>query len=193
MAAKTFRFALGTPTLPMSGIWRLWVEEDDVHLEVQAARERVALTAYRTGRWRIEAGGAVSRWNRPREFRPGWIRGPDIVIPSAPAGVRPPDVDPYPAEPIAWLPPPPVGQQARVALLFAAVRSSEYPWRPLDTAGTVELVVLNLRSIGRLHLCRTDEPDDERSQRTSAGAASLQMIVSADPAGRPSFRESHDD
>jgi hypothetical protein len=203
MANREFRFGLGSIASPRSGIWRLWTHEDDLHLAVQTSREEVTLLAYPTGRWRISSGGAVSKWTRPREFRPGWTRGPDLVIPHAPAPVRLPPRDPVSSDSIVWLPPPAPGQQARFTLLFATPRAEGSLWRPPDTPGTQGIAVLPLRTVGALHLCRVDEPiateaigfdlrDSGAGDVPSSDALEIAVVVSADQAGNPSLWESHD-
>lgn len=195
MALKTVRFALGSLEHPSSGVWHLRVQEDDVHLEVHATREVVELTAYRTGRWRISAGGSVSRWTRPKEFRPGWIRGPDLVIPATGPGlVLPSAATEAPGPAITWLPGPPTGQRARFSLLFASPRSAEHRWQPTDAPATTSVAILALRSAGALHLCRTDEidPDANPSADSSTRPGALAIVVSADRSGLPSLTEVHE-
>jgi hypothetical protein len=97
MATKSFRFALGAPDDPRSGLWRAWTHEDETHLGVRTTTAEVHLTAYPTGRWRIVIGSDISKWTRPKEFRPGWTRGPDLLIPFSAAPVRPAAIDPFPA------------------------------------------------------------------------------------------------
>jgi hypothetical protein len=199
MATKVYRFALGSPDSPRSGIWRVWSHEDEIHLAVWTPREEVMFTAWPTGRWRITVGTAVSRWTRPKEFRPGWTRGPDVVIPCSAVPLQVPARDPHPTEPVTWLAPPPAGHQARFTLLFASPRAEESRWRPLDVAGTQGMTVLQLRTAGALHLCRIDEPIAAEelaaavapSVDTPAGPAEFTVVVSADQAGRPSLRESY--
>jgi hypothetical protein len=207
VTTKTFRFALGSLADPLSAVWRVWTQEDEVHVAVRATLEEVALTAYPTGRWRIAVGSVVSRWTRPREFRPGWTRGPDLVIPHSAVPVLSPTPDRFATEPVTWLAPPAPGHLARFNLLFASPRAEESRWRPPDAPGTQSVAVLPLRTAGALHICRVDEPLDpedvadrtllatvappdptQASNRQSRGFA---VIVSADEAGRPSLRESH--
>lgn len=196
MANKVFRFALGTVDDPRSGLWRIWTHEDEVHLAVPAANELVGLIIYPTGRWKITVGTAVSRWNRPKEFRLGWSRGPDLLIPHSDAPVQIPANDPYVKETLAWLAPPAAGHRARISLLIATPHAEMSHWRPVETPGTETLVTLPLRTAGTLHLCRLDEPvpDGEAGHgaaRPGEGAVPLYVGVSADQAGTPSFRESH--
>jgi hypothetical protein len=194
MANKIFRFALGSPDAPCSGLWRAWTHEDEVHLAVPTATDLVSITIYPTGRWRITVGAAVSRWNRPKDFRLGWSRGPDLVIPHAGATVQLSGNDPYAREPLTWLPPPSAGYQARISLLIATPQAEQSHWRPVETPGTETLVTLPLRTAGTLHLCRLDEPVPAEEQRAAAaaqGPVALSVGVSADQAGTPSFRESH--
>lgn len=196
MANKVFRFALGSPDAPSSGLWRAWTHEDEVHLAVPATPDVVALTIYQTGRWRITVGTAVSRWNRPKDFRAGWSRGPDLVIPHTDTAVGLPANDPYAKEPLTWLPPPAPGFQARISLLIATPSAELSHWRPVETPGTVALAILPLRTAGTLHLYRLDEPIPAEEQRPPAAARSpgplpVIVAVSADQSGSPSFRESH--
>lgn len=176
----------------MSGIWRLWVQEDDVHLQVQASEQLVEFTAYRTGRWRISAGDAVSRWTRPKEFRPGWSRGPDLIVPASLAPLLVPSVVTKVVEPVTWLPVPTAGEVARFTLLFAAPRATENSWKPTDVAGTESIRHLSLRTAGVVHLCRRDEANDDPDD-TAPGftAARLAVRISANQAGVPSLRETY--
>ncbi|MEO8634488.1 MAG: hypothetical protein ABI587_04325 [Gemmatimonadales bacterium] len=208
MATKVFRFALGTAAAPYSGLWRAWTHEDELHLAVRAATDEVALTVYPTGRWRITVGTAVSRWTRPKEFRPGWSRGPDLVIPYTVTPVQMPASDAHPTEPITWLPPSAPGFQARFSLLVATPSAEASHWRPQEAAGTESLASLPLRTAGTLHLYRVDElttPDHPAPPDHIAvgplpnpattlirGPSRLVVIISADQAGCPSFRESHE-
>lgn len=196
MATKVFRFALGAPDNPRSGLWRAWTHEDETHLGVRTTSDEVHLTAYPTGRWRIVIGSDISKWTRPKEFRPGWIRGPDLLLPFSAAPVRPTGPDPFPQEPVTWLPPPAPGHVARFTLLFASPRAEGSQWRPHDAAGTLGIAILPLRTLGALHLNRVDEliaPED--APAGTPGPASeptgFAVIVSADQTGRPSLRVSY--
>lgn len=192
MALKSFRFALGSSARPASGIWRVWVQEDDVHLQIHGTHQIVEFTAYRTGRWRIASGAAVSRWTRPKDFRPGWTEGPDLLIPGSHHPLRLPDPFPPGSEPVVWYPAPAPGRLARFKVLFASTRSSQYPWQPTDVAGTAGITILALRTAGWLHICRRDEPDEDLPDPLAAEAtATLAVTVSANQAGVPSLRESY--
>jgi hypothetical protein len=190
MALKSFRFALGTAESPRSGLWHLRTQEDDVHLEVHGALQPVAFTGYKAGRWRITTGEDISRWTRPKDFRPGWARGPDLLIPGSTRPLR--HSPTKSAEPVTWLAPPHLGSLARFTLLFAAVRSGEYPWRPHMLPGTSEIIMLTLRSVGAVYLCRRDELDDDpEADAGGTGPPALAVRISADQAGVPSLRESY--
>src|SRR5512134_764405 len=180
MANKVFRFALGSAAEPRSGLWRAWTHEDEVHLGVRATRAELHLIAYPTGRWRITIGDDVSKWNRPKEFRPGWTRGPDLLIPHCPGPVRLPEVDPLAHEPVTWLPPPAPGFAARFSLLLASPRAEGSQWRPQDAPGTVGLVILPLRTAGALHLNRLDEVMEPADQVTAPPreATGFEVVVS---------------
>ena len=196
MATHAYRFGLGSITAAYSGLWRVWTHEDEVHLAVSTASDDVALTAYPTGRWRIAIGAAVSRWTRPKEFRPGWTRGPDLLIPYSSVPIRPAVSDPFAKEPVTWLAPPAPGFLARFTMLLASPRAEESIWRPLDTTGTEGVVILPLRRAGAVHLCRSDEPlpADGSTQLPPTDAPSLlslSVTVSADQLGRPSLIELH--
>lgn len=192
MALKSLRFALGTAAHPRSGVWHLWLQEDDVHLDIDTPSLMVAFTAYRTGRWRIAAGDAVSRWTRPKDFRPGWTRGPDLLVPGSVDPLTPVESRINSAGPITWLTPPVSGSLARFTMLFATARSTEHPWRPVDVLGTSEVAVLALRTAGSLYLCRRDEEDDEPEPAVPrVTPPALTVRISADQAGIPSLRESY--
>lgn len=199
MATKAFRFALGDPDRPRSGLWRAWTHEDDAHLAVRSTSAEVHLTAYPTGRWRIVIGSDVSKWTRPQEFRPGWTRGPDLIIPFTAAPVRPVEHEPFADEPLAWLPSPAPGHHARFALLFASPRAEGSQWRPQDAPGTQSIAILPLRTLGALHLNRVDEaipPEDvalpsapiSSTAAPSPAPIGFEVIVSADQTGRPTLR-----
>jgi hypothetical protein len=190
MAIKSFRFGLGTAAVPRSGLWRLWTHEDEVHLAVRTSSDPVELTAYPTGRWRIVIGSVVSRWTRPKEFRPGWTRAPDLVIPHRVTPISLTAKDPHAKESVTWLTPPAPRTLARFALLFAAPRSTEGPWLPTDVPGTENLAILPLRTLGNLHLCRMDEPVDP-DEVVEQESEEFSVIVSTNQAGHPSLREAH--
>ncbi|MEO8449778.1 MAG: hypothetical protein ABI647_08320 [Gemmatimonadota bacterium] len=193
--SKVFRFALGSAVTPLSLVWRVWTREDELHLEVRTADADVSFTAWPTGRWRIAVGEIVSRWNRPKEFRPGWTRGPDLVIPHSAVVVPSPALK---AEPVMWLPPPRPGHLVRFSLLFASPRIEENRWRPTDAPGIESVTVLPLRRAGTVHICRgeellgTGEGADPPSGEPGPGdgSAASRVIVSADRTGRPSLWES---
>jgi hypothetical protein len=193
MATHVFRFALGSYANPLSGVWRVWTHDDDVHVAVRTTRGELVLTAYPTGRWRIALGSDMSRWTRPKEFRPGWTRGPDIIIPRSALPIPFPATDSHEAEPVAWLPPPAPGHVARFTLLFASPRAEESKWRPQDAPGTQSVTILPLRTAGCLHLSRIDEPTPlgDPTSPSSPESPTVEVVVSADEAGRPSLRESH--
>lgn len=196
MANKIFRFALGSPATPLSGLWRVWTHEDEAHVAVPATLEEVGLTIYPTGRWRITIGGVVSRWTRPKDFRPGWTRGPDLVIPHTEIPVQLPANDTHAAEPVTWLAPPASGYQARFSLLVATPAAEASHWRPVEAPGTEHLAALALRTSGTLHLYRLDEPVQAEDRLPPAlwhasGPVALSVIVRADQMGHPSFLEVH--
>jgi hypothetical protein len=190
MANKVFRFALGSTADPRSGLWRAWTHEDEVHLGVQATHTELHLVAYPTGRWRITIGGAVSKWTRPNEFRPGWTLGPDLLIPHSPGPIRLPGTDPLAHEPVTWLPAPGPGFAARFSLLLASPRAEGSQWRPQDAPGTIGLAILPLRTMGALHLNRLDEAMEPAEAPTSRSgeAVGFDVQVSADHTGRPTLR-----
>lgn len=182
-----FRFALGSEKQPQSLVWRAWTRDDEVHLSVKTAALATELTAYPTGRWRIEVGGVVSRWHRPKEFRPGWTRGPDVVLPGAPILGEPAVPQTKGAEPIHWLRGPGEGQAARVQIWFAAPGADLPRWRQALSRSIESVAVLALRRAGSIHLIRLDEPADP--DRGESGTGARGVVVRADQSGRPSFWE----
>lgn len=191
MANKVFRFALGSATDPRSGLWRVWTHEDEVHLGVRATEAETHLIAYPTGRWRITIGDAVSKWTRPKEFRPGWTRLPSLLIPHSPGPVSLPQ-EPDSPSPVTWLPPLQPGFVAHFSLLLASPRAEGSQWRPHDAPGTQSLAVLPLRTMGALHLNRLDEPTgaEELTHLSEGPAAGFAVLVSADQMGLPTLRVS---
>ncbi len=182
-----FRFALGSEQQPQSLVWRVWTRDDEVHVSVRTVALTTELIAYPTGRWRIEVGGIASRWHRPKEFRPGWTRGPDIVFPGMLAGAKPPVPSKKETEPIHWLRGPGEGQAARVQMWFATPGADETRWRQALSRSIESVAVLALRRAGALHLIRLDEPADPESGDRGTGARGV--VVRADQSGRPSFWE----
>lgn len=189
-APKGFRFAVGTAEQPSSLVWRLWTRDDEVHLTVNAAGQATELTAYPTGRWRIDMGGVVSRWHRPKTFRPGWTRGPDIVLPGRAAAVEPMAKAPARSEPITWLSMPPTGQLVRIQMWFAEPGADQRRWQGALPERAEPLVGLPLRRAGSVHLVRVDETQTPWADASSSlTLPSRAVMVSADQTGRPSFFE----
>ncbi len=186
---KGFRFALGPPEQPGSLVWRLWTRDDEVHVTVSAGGQATELTAYPTGRWRIDMGGVVSRWHRPKPFRPGWTRGPDIILPGQPAAAEPMAKAAPRMEPIAWLPVPAEGQAARIHLWFAEPGADERRWRDALPELAQPIVGLPLRRAGSVHLVRVDEAGVPPDPPAPSGMLVRRVMVSADHTGRPSFFE----
>lgn len=186
---KGFRFALGTLEQPGSLVWRLWTRDDEVHVTVIAGGQTTELTVYPTGRWRIDIGGVVSRWHRPKPLRPGWTRGPDIVLPGQSAAAEPTPKAPPRTEPIAWLPMPVEGQVARIQLWFAEPGADERRWRDALPELARPIVGLPLRRAGSVHLVRVDEPGGSTDLIAASGMLVRRVMVSADQTGRPSFFE----
>ena len=189
IATKGFHFGLGSAANPESLVWRAWTRDDEVHVAVHPVAGSVELTAYPTGRWRIEIGGVVSRWHRPREFRPGWTRGPDILLPGGAVLSEPAPSAQRKAEPIVWLRPPEAGQLARLQLWFAIPGADEARWRQALGRSTASVVVLPLRRAGTLHLVRQDEAADVPDRAGPPSGKLREVIVRADQTGRPSFWE----
>ena len=189
MSIKGFSFALGVPEEPRSLPWRVWTRDDEVHLTVRTVTEDIGLTAYPTGRWRIEVGGVVSRWHRPKEFRPGWTRGPDLVLPGLVAAAEPATSRPKAAEPLTWLRAPAIGQSARIQLWFAVPAAEDARWRQALPRSGESLAVLLLRRAGSVHLVRVDEPADAEAGAHGPGSSTRGVSVRADQSGRPSFWE----
>ena len=186
---KGFRFALGSAEQPRSLVWRAWTRDDEVHLTVVPGAGEIALTAYPTGRWRIELGGVVSRWHRPKAFRPGWTRGPDIILPGRVTAAEPVVKVTKTTEPITWLRAPAEGQATRIQLWFANPGADETRWRQALARSAESLVVLSLRRAGTVHLVRQDEPAEADDETGGSRSGVRGVAVRADQTGRPSFWE----
>ena len=186
---KAIRFALGAPGQARSLEWRVWVKDDEVHCDGRTAVEEINFIGYPTGRWRIEIGGAVSRWHRPKPSRPGWTRGPDWVISGRPAEVEPTAARPKAGDPLRWLPPPADGLVCRVQLWFAAPGAEVGPWRSALPPGAETLAVLSLRRSGAVHLVRIDETPESEAGSEGGRLVERGVAVRADQSGRPSFWE----
>lgn len=186
---KGFRFALGAAEEPRSLVWRIWVRDDEVHCDARTASEEIGLTAYPTGRWRIEMGGVVSRWHRPKEFRPGWTRGPDVVLPGRVAAAEPAAPRAKAAEPLTWLRVPADGSVARIQLWFAGPGADEARWRQALPRGAEPLMVLSLRRAGTVHVVRLDEAAEAEDAPKASGVPARGVTIRADQTGRPSFWE----
>lgn len=187
--AKAIRLALGAPGQARSLEWRVWVKDDEVHCDGRTATEEIKFTGYPTGRWRIDVGGAVSRWHRPKPFRPGWTQGPDLVLSGRLAEVEPAAGRSNAADPVRWLRPPADGLVCRVQLWFATPGAEEDRWRSGLPRGAESLAVLSLRRSGAVHLIRIDEAADIEAGLEGGRLVERGVAVRADHSGRPSFWE----
>lgn len=97
---KTVRFAVGTPSEPFSGLWRLVVSRDDVYIGASGLMMGVVkISLHKSGVWVLAAtkqSGAAfdngnrraKQWNRPSEHVKGVTRGPSILVPRTTLGSR---------------------------------------------------------------------------------------------------------
>ena len=185
MAGPVWWFALGSSEDPRSLCWSVRTKDDELRLAASPADGPVELTAYPTGRWRVTVGGVVSRWFRPPEFRPGWVRGPDVLL----GGHSAPPEPGVPVGSVRWLNPPNVGQLARIQLWFANPYADEGKWWSALPRSTERIEVFLLRRAGSVHIVRDDEPVDPDDQPGPPLARGRGVAVRTDSAGRLSLRE----
>ena len=110
MPARTFRFAVGSPSEPFSAVWRLVGDKDPFlgcyrqgmglfKISMHPDDTLVAFTAQSGAKF--ENGSRVDKtWPRPPEFRPGWTIGPSILVPRTSIGARALLEDLHPSVPL---------------------------------------------------------------------------------------------
>lgn len=177
VAKKTknaLRFAVGSPTEYRSAIWRMWAERDDVYLAARVMGGWIKLSMHRSGIWRlawtaqsgIRAQGSSDRvgerWQRPPEFRAGWIQGPAVIVPNT--GIERPFTHVTDAEriPIVWSPTPKPGHKLHFTLLFASADASPESWQTVFRAGDKVVGTLTLRNRSMVALSRREVPMVEK-------------------------------
>ena len=161
---RTVRFAVGTPTAPFSGVWRVVANKDDVYIGPTRAMMAIAkLSLHKSGVWAYSAtqqSGATfqdgnrraKQWRRPPEHCPGVTRGPSILVPHTSLGSRPMLPD-EPSGGVIWHNPPARGELVHFSLYFVK------PDTPTKWAShEVELAALPLRSGERIVLLGSTEP-----------------------------------
>jgi hypothetical protein len=118
---NTLRFAVGSPSEPVSALWRLHVARDDVYIATNHGSANVPvlkISLHQSGIWvaafpehsRIVAPDSgnrrVARWERPDEFVRGWTLAAHIDVPSVARDVGLPrrnlDVR---GRPVTWIAP----------------------------------------------------------------------------------------
>lgn len=82
---------IGTPEAPFVPRWTFWTQKNDTYLTTYAMGGIYKLSLHASGVWAgahtTESGVLVNgnrrthRWERPDEFEPGFVRGPEICIP----------------------------------------------------------------------------------------------------------------
>ncbi len=175
-------FALGSAEVPRSLRWRAWTMDDEFHLAARRGADHVELTAYPTGRWRIDTGGEIGRWHRPTQSLPGWTRGPAVVLP----GWNTATVDQgKSAGEVTWIPAAGEGRVTRVQVWFAIPGAEERRWRYTQPKTVQSLMSFSLRRAGSVRLMWDEEPGPDDGLAPPEGVIS----VSTDEAGLPSFWE----
>ncbi|MBL8985409.1 MAG: hypothetical protein JNJ80_03995 [Gemmatimonadetes bacterium] len=175
-------FALGSPDAPRSLVWRAWTRDDEFHLAARRGTEAVELTAFATGRWRIDVNGEVGRWHRPTQAVPGWTRGPSVFLPGWDAAAWGKEAG---AESVIWLNAPADGLVTRLDVWFAIPGAEERRWRQTLPKTARIVLSLPLRRAGSIRMVRDDAPTTDDDDARTEGL----VTVSTDQAGLPSFRE----
>ena len=112
-----------------------------VHSRFRRERLKVKLVSSRS--WQIAFGDDVARWERPREFMPGWTIALEIVIPNTEV-VRPtPQIDVTAAD-VQWMPlyetDGDTATGLRILFSSADIPSSSQDWPGNDGSGDAELL-----------------------------------------------------
>lgn len=82
---------VGTPDNQFAPRWTFWTQKDDAYLTTRGMGGLYKLSLHASGVWvgafttesGVESSGnrRTHRWQRPPEFEPGFVRGPEICIP----------------------------------------------------------------------------------------------------------------
>jgi hypothetical protein len=144
------RFAAGSPTALQSSVWRLWVHGDDVYLASRVLAKWIKVSLHASGIWRTAwtqqmqrprtGDRVVQRWQRPTEFRPGWVQGPSVAVPwtptpdplNSPVGLDLADV--------VWLPGPAPFSTVAFTVQITAPAVSAETWQAIGNSGGDRLV-----------------------------------------------------
>jgi hypothetical protein len=153
-----YRFAMGSPDDPCSATWRIWTQGAEAYLSIRVMTTVAKMSLHSNGYWQFAIDRMASSWRRPVPFRPGWVRGPVVVIPHNDLTRRRPYLDPNPTEKTFWLRQPDFGMAAQIELLFMEPAAAFGTWKPTDDLGTMQLATLRLAHAHRLHVIRRDRP-----------------------------------
>ncbi len=143
---------------------------DDVYLAARALGGLIKLSMHWSGKWRLawtkESGiraprssdRVEERWHRPAEFRPGWTRGPSVIVPAVdmrePFSRRPEKI----GKPVVWSPAPRSGYSYRFVLLFAAPGVASKDWQSAVDSPGVLIGTVKLRDSQTVLLTRHEAP-----------------------------------
>jgi hypothetical protein len=189
------RFAVGSPEEPYSAVWNLVTNGNDVYLFGRQMGRYLKISLHASGVWRLAwtaesqtetetSDRLIHRWRRPPQFRPGWARGPSVVVPWTPIGRHFPAVDAPKGKPVHWMPAPAPWHKVVFAVLFAASDIPEPAWESIREPGD--------RSLGRLFLRDGEsvyvavhraplEPSEKAEAKKLAGELRIHLTPEASP------------
>src|SRR5688572_12920965 len=78
---KILRFGLRSAGLPVSPLWRMWVQGDETYLAARNAIGIAKISLHSTGHWAFTAGTGRLSVSGPRQLIGDWVVGPRIVFP----------------------------------------------------------------------------------------------------------------
>lgn len=141
------RFAVGTPENPQSWVWRLWVQGDDAYLGAKNALQAFKVSLHRSGIWRIAfvkelkrkddaTDRVIVRWEKPKEFAPGWTPSIGVLVSSIKPH-RPFNKVKIEDGRIIWFPEPADGKRAVFKILISTPEMTESDFKKVFSEGRI--------------------------------------------------------
>lgn len=79
--SRVSRFAIGSKSFPLSGVWRFWVQGNEVYIAERSGIKHVKISLHSTGKHKIEIGNDRFDLTGRRNFAKNLYHGPCLVFP----------------------------------------------------------------------------------------------------------------